>query len=109
MGIAKQATEQVDGGATLSISMETGSENTRWGGQIDTTLEGVTSTGAAVSEADTVVTLNVEGLQEEWQSSCYKKRGWETAEGEPPPKQLKKQLEETDHQEASGMFLFFSL
>nr|XP_056709397.1 general transcription factor 3C polypeptide 2 [Euleptes europaea] len=104
MGIAKEATEQVDGGASLSICVETCSENTRWGGQIETTLEAMTSTGACVSEADTAVAPSVEScLREEWpsqQTSCCKKRGRETAEGEPPPKQVKKQAEETDHQKA---------
>ncbi|XP_060107240.1 general transcription factor 3C polypeptide 2 isoform X2 [Heteronotia binoei] len=105
MGIAKKAIDQVDGGASLSICMETCSENTRWGGQIDTALEVVTSTGAVVSEADTAVTPSVEScLQEEWQSSCCKKRGRESEEGEPLPKQLKKQPKETDHREASDEF-----
>lgn len=112
MGIAKKTIEQVDGGASLSICMETCSDNTRWGGQIETALEVITSTGGVVSEADTAVAPNVEShLQEERQSSCCKKRGRETAEGEPPPKQLKKQPEEAGHQEASGIFLdvFLSL
>ncbi|XP_077186150.1 general transcription factor 3C polypeptide 2 isoform X2 [Paroedura picta] len=105
MGIAKKAIEQVDGGVSLPICMETCAENTRWGGQIDTACEVVTSTGAVISEADTAVGPNVEScLQEKWQSSCCKKRGRDTAEGEPPPKQLKKQPEETDHQEPSDEF-----
>ncbi|XP_054828787.1 general transcription factor 3C polypeptide 2, partial [Eublepharis macularius] len=109
MGIARETIDQVVEGASLSVSMETGSEDTCWGGQIDTTLDVVTSTGVCLSETDTAVAPNMEScLQEKWpgqQSPCCKKRGWEGAEGEPLPKQLKKQqTEETEHQEALGEF-----
>ncbi|XP_048371687.1 general transcription factor 3C polypeptide 2 isoform X1 [Sphaerodactylus townsendi] len=107
MGIAKETTVQVDRDASLSICMETGSESTRWGGQIDTALEAVTSTGAHVTEADTAVAPGVESsLREEWpvqQSSDCKKRGWEAAESKPPSKKVKKQAEETDRWEACAV------
>ncbi|XP_061481968.1 general transcription factor 3C polypeptide 2 isoform X3 [Rhineura floridana] len=103
MGIAR--TDQADGGASHTLCVEPCSRDPCWGGQSDATTEVLVSPGAAcLSEADTATARTLEiCLREEGQmqqSPSCKERGLEDAEGELPPKQLKRQAEETGHLKA---------
>lgn len=110
MGVASEATDQAGGSASQPLSTEPCLGNPGWGGQNDAAMEALASSGTCLSRMGMAVTSPMEDcLSEELQSLCCTKRRAEAAEGEPSPKQLKRQMEEeetgTCHQKTLGKFV----
>lgn len=111
MGVAREAIDHADGGAGQTFCLKSSSGNPCWAGQNDAAMEVLGSPPVCLNKADTAVEtakpqISLEScLQEEWLEQQRKKRIPDTVEGKPPPKQLKRESEETCRQGALGMFL----